>query len=108
MLLFHTKQGKAMVTAKNWWLCLGFIATQAWAADQPGTMHHIKASELPKPFATPAVDNSSHLVPRPKDAMPLVPKGFQISIYASGLTQPRFMELAPNGDVFLSEPDAGK
>jgi glucose/arabinose dehydrogenase len=78
------------------------------AADQPGTMHHIQASQLPKPFATPAADNSSHVVARPKDAMPAVPKGFQISVYASGLTQPRFMELAPNGDVFLSEPDGGK
>ncbi len=97
-----------MVTATRLALFLGLFATSAIAADQPGTMHHVKASELPKPFATPAVDNSSHVVARPKDAMPLVPKGFQISVYASGLTQPRFMELAPNGDVFLSEPDAGK
>ncbi|MBV9992794.1 MAG: PQQ-dependent sugar dehydrogenase [Alphaproteobacteria bacterium] len=87
---------------------LGLIATSAFAADQPGTMHHVKASELPKPFATPAADNSSHIVPRPKDAVPQVPQGFHISVYASGLTQPRFMEQAPDGSVFLSEPDAGK
>lgn len=96
---------------KKWLISACFAAllpVPALAADQPGAMHHIKASELPKPFATPAVDNSSHVVTRPRDAMPLVPKGFQVSLYASGLSHPRFMELAPDGDVFLSEPDAGK
>lgn len=97
-----------MVTSKFWLLSLSLATAPAMAAEQPGTMHHIKASELPKPYATPGVDNSSHVVPRPKDAMPLVPKGFTISVYASGLTQPRFMDLAPNGDVFLSEPNAGQ
>ena len=35
-------------------------------------------------------------------------KDFAISVYASGLSDPRWMALAPNGDVFLAEPDAGK
>src|ERR1700749_5328888 len=77
-------------------------------AEAPGTTFHVKASELPHPFATPGVENSSHAVPRPDGALPQVPKGFSISLYASGLSHPRFMALAPNGDVFLSEPDAGK
>ena len=77
-------------------------------AEAPGTTFHVKASELPQPFATPGVENSSHAVPRPDGALPQVPKGFSISLYASGLSHPRFMALAPNGDVFLSEPDAGK
>jgi glucose/arabinose dehydrogenase len=37
-----------------------------------------------------------------------VPKGFTISVFASGLIDPRFLALAPNGDVFVSEPGAGK
>ncbi|HWA91352.1 MAG TPA: PQQ-dependent sugar dehydrogenase [Rhizomicrobium sp.] len=97
-----------MVTARILWLGMALAATPVFAADQPGTMHHIRFQDLPKPFATPAVDNSSHVVARPKDALPKVPQGFQVSVYASGLSHPRFMELAPNGDVFLSEPDAGK
>ena len=84
------------------------LAASALAAEQPGTSFHVKANELPKPFATPAADNSSQTIPRPAGAMPQVPKGFAISVFASGLKHPRFMELAPNGDVFLSEPDAGK
>jgi glucose/arabinose dehydrogenase len=84
------------------------LAASALAAEQPGTSFHVKANELPKPYATPAADNSSQTIPRPPGAMPQVPKGFAVSIFASGLKHPRFMELAPNGDVFLSEPDAGK
>src|ERR1700741_4103569 len=84
------------------------LAAQALAAEQPGASFHVKANELPKPFATPAVDNSSQTIPRPAGAMPQVPKGFEISVFASGLKHPRFMELAPDGDVFLSEPDGGK
>src|ERR1700749_1781881 len=78
------------------------------AAEQPGQTFHLKPSDLPKPFATPAVENSSKGVARPKGAMPQVPAGFSISIFASGLSNPRWMVLAPNGDVFLAEPDAGK
>jgi len=84
------------------------VALLTGAGDQPGTMHHIKASELPKPYATPGVDNSSETVARPKDTKPMVPKGFEISVYASGLSNPRWMALAPNGDVFLAEPNANK
>ena len=78
------------------------------SAEQPGTTFRIKASELPKPYATPGAANSSQTVARPNGALPQVPKGFSISLVASGLSHPRFMALAPDGDVFLSEPDAGK
>jgi glucose/arabinose dehydrogenase len=93
----------------SWVLMAGTaLAAQALAAEQPGSSFHVKASDLPKPFATPGVENSSKAIPRPQGAMPQVPKGFEISVFASGLKHPRFMELAPNGDVFLSEPDANK
>jgi glucose/arabinose dehydrogenase len=83
------------------------LATAAWA-ETPGTSFHVQPSDLPKPFATPAVENSSQKIARPQGAMPQVPKGFQISVYASGLSNPRWMTLAPDGDVFLAEPDANK
>ena len=93
-----------------WAVSMGVLASlwSAALAEQPGTQFHVKTSDLPKPFATPGIANSSKTVPRPNGALPQVPKGFSISLVASGLRQPRFMALAPNGDVFLSEPDAGK
>lgn len=83
-------------------------AAVAVAADKPGTMHQIRVQDLPRPYATPAVDNSSRIVPRPSGWLPQAPKGFAVSVFASGLSNPRWMALAPNGDVFLAEPDAGK
>jgi glucose/arabinose dehydrogenase len=78
------------------------------AADQPGQHFSLLPQDMPKPYATPAVDNSSKTIPRPVDAMPAAPPGFTVSIFASGLTYPRWMAIAPNGDVFLSEPKDGK
>ncbi len=84
------------------------LASPLAAAEQPGTVFHIKPSDLPAPYATPGVANTSETIARPKDAMPLVPKGFAISAFATGLSNPRWMEIAPNGDVFLAEPEQNK
>lgn len=89
-------------------LLLATCAGPAFAADTPGTKHEIRAQDLPKPYATPAVDNSSRTVARPNGWLPQMPKGFTISAFATGLSDPRWMALAPNGDVFLAEPDANK
>jgi len=78
------------------------------AADKPGQTFNITPQSMPAPYATPAVANTSVVVPRPAAAVPEAPSGFKVSIFADGLFQPRFMLVAPNGDVFLSQPDAGK
>jgi glucose/arabinose dehydrogenase len=78
------------------------------AADRPGQVFHILVKDLPKPYATPGVDNSSQRVPRPTGTLPEVPAGFSVSLYASGLSDPRWMAVAPNGDVFLAEPRLGR
>lgn len=35
------------------------------------------------------------------------PRGFKVTTFAQGFQQPRFMAVAPNGDVFVSDPQAG-
>ena len=82
-------------------------AGAAMAADHPGQKFSISPNSLAKPYATPAVANESSAVPRPAGAMPEVPKGFQISIFADNLTNARWMAVAPNGDVLLAEPSQG-
>jgi len=101
------------MTRKGWILGLALAAgapalTPPMAAEQPGSTFHVRPSELPAPFATPAVENSSHLIPRPAGVKPAAPKGFQVSLFAYGLTHPRFLLQLPDGDVLVSEPDAGK
>jgi glucose/arabinose dehydrogenase len=78
------------------------------AEDHPGQRFHIDPAHLAAPYATPGVDNHPTVIARPRGALPEVPKGFSISPYVTGLDDPRFMTLAPNGDVFVAEPDAGK
>lgn len=91
---------------------LGLASVTAFAAtadhDYPGKHFSLSPADMPKPFATPAVDNSAQRIPRPDGALPAAPKGFTVSVYAASLTDPRWMALAPNGDVFLAEPAAGK
>jgi len=85
-------------------------AGAAGAADHPGQKFQISAGSLAKPYATPAVGNESTNIPRPAEAMPDVPQGFAVSVFAQNLSNARWMAVAPNGDVFLAEPtrDGGK
>ena len=67
----------------------------------------VDAASLPKPFATESVRRNSKQVPQPVDAKLLVPKGFAVNVFAEGnFREPRWMALAPNGDVFLSDARA--
>lgn len=92
-------------------LCgLALVSMQQVAAaeDRPGQAFHIAPATLAAPYATPGVDNHSDTVARPKDAVPQVPEGFAITPYVTDLANPRFMALAPDGDVFLTETRANK
>ena len=97
-----TKQG-LMISS----LCRGFAGAPgpALAADHPGQKFQISPASLVKPYATPAVGNQSTIIPRPAGAMPEVPQGFAVSVFADKLSNARWMAVAPNGDVFLAEPD---
>ena len=84
------------------------FAPPVLGADEPGQHFEISAAQLPAPRATPAVENSSVTVPRPADTMPKAPPGFSVSIFATGLEKPRFLVVAPDGDVFVAESDSGR
>ena len=79
-----------------------------FAQSQALQHHEIRADQLPAPFASPSASNTPRVVSRPSGAQLHLPPGFSISVYADNLENPRRMIQAPNGDVILSEPDAGK
>ena len=79
-----------------------------WHADKPGILRHLTAADLPKPGATPSTANGSRSVPRPASAIPQVPAGFKVELFADGLSGPRIMRVAPNGDIFVAETYAGR
>lgn len=86
----------------------GTAAFGDWRTDAPGRWRHITPADLPPPGATPSVGNGPRIVARPAGAVPQVPPGFRIALFASGLREPRAMRVAPNGDVFVAETDAGR
>jgi glucose/arabinose dehydrogenase len=75
--------------------------------EKPGNMRHITVQDLPAPFATKSAGNGPELAPRPANAWPQAPAGFKVEQYASGLSNPRLILTAPNGDFFVAESEAG-
>src|ERR1700759_253717 len=60
-----------------------------WRADRPGLRRHIRAADLPP--ANLAAPNSSgvQVASRRGHEKPVVPPGFQVSLFAAGLDHPR-------------------
>ncbi|HZZ56623.1 MAG TPA: PQQ-dependent sugar dehydrogenase [Opitutaceae bacterium] len=79
-----------------------------WQNDAPGVRHRIRLANLPPPYATVSAGNDPQIVDRPAGALPRVPAGFQVGLYASGLLGPRLLRTAPNGDVFVAETGVGR
>jgi glucose/arabinose dehydrogenase len=58
---------------------------------------------LPPPNATRAVANPPTLIPWPKGKMPAAPAGFEVSLFADQLDNPRMIYVLSNGDVLVME-----
>ena len=76
--------------------------------ETPGKVHHITVGDLPQPYATKSASSRSNIISRPANAWPQVPSGFKVELYASELDNPRLLQTAPNGDLFLAESGPGK
>lgn len=49
---------------------LALLPSAAGAVDKPGEKILLKPSDLPKPYASPAVANKNDVIPRPAGVMP--------------------------------------
>jgi len=88
-------------------LLRGKAAFGDWRADKPGTRRLITPQDLPAPGKSPSAHNFARIVRR-TDQKPLVPGGFEVNLFASGLAGPRTIRPAPNGDIFVAESGAGR
>jgi glucose/arabinose dehydrogenase len=69
--------------------------------------YDINPASLPPPFETNSADRDSRVIRQPTDAALNVPKGFKVNIFAEGnFKTPRWLALAPNGDVFVADARA--
>jgi len=79
-----------------------------WQNDSPGGFHRVRVEDLPAPYATTSAGNSPRTVDQPAGAMLSVPAGFQVKLFLSGLSGPRLLRQAPNGDIFIAETREGR
>ena len=68
----------------------------------------VSVVQLPQPFATPWNRAIPDVVDRPPGLELTVPPGFEATVFADGLENPRRLALAPNGDVFVAESRWGR
>jgi glucose/arabinose dehydrogenase len=84
------------------------LITAALPAAGSAQVTYGRPPQLPAPFASKSAGNGPSGAKPPNGFLPTVPSGFQISVFAQDLKNPRFMAVAPNGDIFLAETGAGQ
>ena len=58
---------------------------------------------LPPPYATRGVAKPPRIVSWPAGKLPVAPAGFEVSLFADELDNPRTISILPNGDVLVME-----
>lgn len=66
-------------------------------------IHAQDTLKLPEPFATQSIRKNSRVIGWPADKKPVAPAGFEVTLFAKGLANPRWLYVAPNGDLFVAE-----
>jgi glucose/arabinose dehydrogenase/cytochrome c2 len=108
LIAYFQSLGKPQSTTSSSEVPSSSVASANWRLDRPGTVHHIGAASLAPPFATSSARNDTSVVSKPAQAKLSVPPGFSVDTFATGLTGPRKMLQAPNGDIFLTEMSGGR
>jgi len=88
--------------------CTFLLQSLSLHAAEENTGHAIETGPaekliLPPPNATRAVANPSTLIPWPKGKTPTAPAGFEVSLFAEDLDNPRMIYVLPNSDVLVME-----
>ena len=88
------------------------IFVLAFALFLPGLVQaqvtHGQKPKLPAPFTTKSASNSPEVAKPPAGFLPTVPQGFRVNVFASNFKYPRWLTVAPNGDIFLADSGAGE
>ena len=79
------------------------IMASRLAAQPVGKTYRISADNLPAPNASRSTLTTPKLIEKPPNVKLQMPPGFHAEAFASGLVNPRWMSVAPNGDVFCVE-----
>jgi glucose/arabinose dehydrogenase len=91
------------------WAAL-FILLAVVALGKPGDRFQVSADSLPAPDPNLPTEVDPQFVEKPPRFVPAVPPGFTVSVFAAApdIEHVRWLSVAPNGDVFLSEQGVGR
>jgi len=64
--------------------------------------------ELPAPYSTKSSGNGPHKEAPPAGFLPTVTQGFRVNVFAESFKVPRWLAVAPNGDIFVAETGANQ
>jgi glucose/arabinose dehydrogenase len=103
-----SQSGKAAVQAAAKTTAAAGDKGGAWTEDKPGDLHHLTVDKLVPPFASESAGNGPKVAARPDGALPAVPKGFKVSIFAGDMGKSRLSLRAPNGDIILTDFNKGQ
>jgi glucose/arabinose dehydrogenase len=84
----------------------GQAAMGGWQQDAPGVRRLLTPQDLPA--VSKPNPSEAEVAAMPAGARPRVPAGFSVEMVASGLSGPRAMKMAPNGDIFVAESESNR
>ncbi len=108
LVVAHTTAGAQSSSITGVPVLNGKAAYGDFRSDALGVRRRITPQDLPKPFETESPRNRVEVVAKPADSQLSVPSGFDVKLFASGLDRPRLIRVAPNGDIFVAESQAGQ
>lgn len=98
------------------WMAAGFMATVLFAcnnqrqrstvADSIAAQQNVPGDTFPLPDTTKSVKNFSRVIGWPGNKTPQAPEGFTVTRFADGFKNPRWIYVAPGGDIFVAESNA--
>lgn len=99
-LLVSTALLASLASAQTGEVRTGAAAFDDWKVDAPGVRRLIRSADLPAPpkaVSDPeaSIASNAKVIDPPQGALPKVPDGFVVQVFASGFRQPRTMRIAP-------------
>ncbi len=94
-----------------WRIAGAFVLCHALTPAPPSVAQQVtygKKPQLPAPFSTKSAGNGPSSAKPPAGFLPTAPAGFRVNVYAKEFKYPRFLAVAPNGDIFLADLGAGQ
>ncbi len=79
---------------------------ESTATAAPDSAMTAATPQLPAPYATPSAKKFSKVIGWPEGKTPTVPTGFTVTEYAADLQNPRWIYVAPNGDILIAESNS--